>query len=205
MSLPAPKVPASSERLTFRLFEDTDVPALVKLCDDPEIEKHMLSIPSPYTEHDAREWIGDSQSHDEHDQTITRGFAICLPTGELVGSISFRINRHDVATVGYWIGQPYRQKGYCSEALLALLQWLFTETHANSVRATHWIQNPVSGRVMLKCWMTYEGILYGWHKKNDQYYDAASYSILKSAFKNITSRGVRLRNLKELTDLPGLV
>jgi RimJ/RimL family protein N-acetyltransferase len=74
-------VTLEDEVVLLRPFEQDDVPAIVEACQDPEIPR-WTSVPSPYTEADALEWL-------ESDEEET--FAIVdRSTGELLGSIGVR-------------------------------------------------------------------------------------------------------------------
>jgi ribosomal-protein-alanine N-acetyltransferase len=49
--------------------------------------------------------------------------------------------------------------GLMSEALAAVMDYLFREVGFHRVQARHDVDNPASGRVMQKCGMSFEGIL----------------------------------------------
>lgn len=72
-----------------------------------------------------------------------------------------------------------------TEALMAVINYLFKEIGMNRIEGRHNILNPASGRVMQKSGMTLEGILRQAkiNKKNGEFYDLAVYSILKSDLK----------------------
>ncbi|MDO4217779.1 MAG: GNAT family N-acetyltransferase [Bacteroidales bacterium] len=53
--------------------------------------------------------------------------------------------------IGYWIGQPYWNQGFCTEALRLMIEYIKTTTHIPSLISSHYIDNPASGRVMEKC------------------------------------------------------
>src|ERR1700760_1253638 len=52
-----PDIAISTERLTLRAYEDEDVPALAQMMDDEAVGA-WLPGPLPYTEDDARAWVG---------------------------------------------------------------------------------------------------------------------------------------------------
>lgn len=70
-----------------------------------------------------------------------------------------------------------------SEALGAVMNYLFHEIGIHRIMGKHDIQNPASGKVMLNCNMTYEGTLREYYLRHDgTYSDALVYSILKDEF-----------------------
>ena len=61
------------------------------------------------------------------------------------------------AEVGYWIGRPYWNQGYCTEALYAMIGYCFNVKRFQTLWADYFIDNPASGRVMDKCGFTDTG------------------------------------------------
>ncbi len=87
-------------------------------------------------------------------------FAVCLKdSNEVIGEI-FQINSPDPVMnnveIGYALGKKYWNKGYMSEALAAMIDFMFS-LGVHKVYACHLEGNEASGRVMRKCGMTYQG------------------------------------------------
>jgi [ribosomal protein S5]-alanine N-acetyltransferase len=102
-------------------------------------------------------------------------------TGEFCGSIGLRIAvAHERAELGYWIGVPFWNRGYGTEAGAAVLGFAFDTLHLNSVIAHYFVRNAASGRVLQKIGMTYEGHLRQHVKKGDRFEDLHCYCILRS-------------------------
>ena len=76
--------------------------------------------------------------------------------------------------------------GYATEALKAVIKFLFEECEAEVIFADHLSNNPASGKVMEKSGMKYEGRLRGrMIDKEGKRNDLLSYSIIKDEyFKN---------------------
>ena len=79
-------------------------------------------------------------------------------TGEAIGAMGYGSScecklpaRPDEPTVGYWVGKPYWNKGFCTEALALLIEHIRSTTDIKSLISGHFIDNPASGRVMEKC------------------------------------------------------
>jgi len=115
----------------------------------------------------AEEWIGARQGQFESGKQ--GNFAITLRSnGTLVGGISMDINRTDEhGKLGYYIGKPYWNNGYATEATQAVIKYSFEVLGLRRVFAAHFARNPASGRVMQKAGMSYEGCLRQHVKKCD--------------------------------------
>jgi ribosomal-protein-alanine N-acetyltransferase len=148
-----------TQRLILRPFEIADARDVQRLAGDHAIADTTLNIPHPYEDGMAEQWIATHQPQLEAGEG--RVFAIVLQaTGELVGAIGLVINhRFDRAELGYWIGRPYWNQDYCTEAGRAILWYGFTELNLHRIHAYHLSRNPASGRVMEKLGMTREGLL----------------------------------------------
>ena len=105
--------------------------------------------------------------------------------GEPIGSISVvrQNDRVEEAEIGYCIGRRWWHKGIVSEALAAVIEYLFTEVGMNRVAARHDPNNPHSGGVMRKCGMKYEGTNRACDRNNRGICDVAQYSILRSEWQ----------------------
>lgn len=177
-----------TERLTLRLFQPEDAPAVQRLAGAYEIALNTLSIPHPYPDGAAAEWIAHSEKAFEEGKMLN--FAIVVrETGELAGSVGLILKpEHDKAEIGYWIGVPYWNRGYATEASRALIDYGFSEWNLNRIDAGHFGRNPSSGRVMQKLGMHFEGTLREAIKKWDEYVDVSYYAILRSDWAAQTSR-----------------
>lgn len=104
---------------------------------------------------------------------------------EMIGSISTTSidEKNCNCEIGYCIGYDYWNKGITSEALRAVINFLFNEVGMHRITARHDIENPASGKVMLKCNMTYEGKLREHYLRPDgTYSDSLVYGILKNEY-----------------------
>jgi len=107
----------------------------------------------------AEEWIATHEEQFEKGEQAV--FAITIAsTEELVGAIGLGIRtEHRRAELGYRVGKPYWNDGYCTEAAAAVVRWGFDVLGLERIYATHFAGNPASGRVMRKLGMKHEGTL----------------------------------------------
>jgi ribosomal-protein-alanine N-acetyltransferase len=170
-------------RLILRSFILEDAPEVQKLAGNKEIASTTLHIPHPYENGMAEEWISKHQEEYEKGEQIT--FAIVHRDEKyLIGAIGLSgfSEEHETAEVGYWIGKPYWNQGFCTEATAAVLKYAFNELKLNRVHARHFKRNPASGRVMQKVGMKYEGCLRQHFKKWENFEDSEMYGILREEF-----------------------
>jgi len=170
-----------TKRLRLRRFTLADAADVQRLAGDRDVASTMM-IPHPYEVGMAEHWVST------HLEGFNRGelatFAITLrESAVLVGAISLTIRRkHSRGELGYWIGKPYWNRGYCTEAAKAILQFGFVELGLNRIHASHFTRNPASGRVMQKIGMTYEGRLRQHVEKWGVFEDLDLYGILPGEF-----------------------
>ncbi|MEW4282458.1 GNAT family N-acetyltransferase [Priestia koreensis] len=105
-------------------------------------------------------------------------------SGELIGTIDlYNIDEStENCEVGYNIGFNWWNQGYGSEALHAIVEFAFRFMNIHKISATHNIDNPASGRIMLKVGMKREGIIRHMIRKNNQYKDCGIYGILQQEY-----------------------
>jgi RimJ/RimL family protein N-acetyltransferase len=146
-------------RLRLRPFSMDDAGEVHRLAGDTRVASSTMNIPHPYREGMAVSWIATHGPEWERGRRAT--LAVTLrESGELVGAVALTVNREqNRASMGYWIGHPYWGRGYATEAARAVLDLAFAELRLRRVEATHFADNPASGRVMEKLGMSYEGTL----------------------------------------------
>ena len=177
-----------TRRLTLRPMTLADAAELHRLVGDVEIARNTMTIPHPYPEGMAEEWIGTHQSKFDKGEEIVFGIER-REDGAFVGVIGVIPEPHDMAEFGYWIGQEYWNRGYATEAAAAVIDFTFRVLDVNRIEALHFIRNPASGRVMEKCGMKHEGTLRQARKKGDEYLDVKVYAILRSDWERDETPG----------------
>ena len=142
-----------TRRLVLRPFAITDAPAVQRLAGDARVADTTYSIPHPYEDGVAEAWISTHAKAFEAMELAV--FAVTLGDSEqLLGTMGLTIEkdqRH--GELGYWIGVPYWNKGYATEAASAIINYGFSELGLSRITGWYLVRNPSSGQVMRKAGM----------------------------------------------------
>ena len=150
-----------TERLILRSFTLDDAPDVQRLAGERDVASTTSAIPHPYKDGMAEEWI--STHRPEFEKGVGINLAITLKDNQksertiLIGAISIGIDQTDkIGELGYWVGNPYWNRGYCTEAANVILSYAFDVLKLTSIHAFYLKRNPASGRVLQKIGMHFE-------------------------------------------------
>lgn len=173
-----------TKRLILRAFKIEDAELMFRnWASDTEVTKFLSWAThenTDITKQVIQSWI------DENSNCKSYQWAIELKEiHEPIGSISaMKIDdRTKSATIGYCIGRNWWNQGIMTEALQAVTAFFFDEVDMNCINACHDPRNPSSGKVMIKCGMTYEGTWRAGGINNQGICDESWYSILKEEYQ----------------------
>ncbi len=160
----------------------SDSRRIEQLAGDDRVAATTLSIPHPYPDGLAEEWISMHESEFIEQKLIV--LAICSQaTNEIIGAVSLTIKMDfQLAELGYWIGVAYWNQGYCTEACFEMLRYGFEVLNLNKICANHFAGNPSSGKVLQKLGMQKEAYLRKHLKSRNVFHDIIGYGILKEEF-----------------------
>lgn len=179
-----PPVVLHTARLLLRPLRRDDIPVLLPLIGAREVAATTLRIPHPYTAADADRFLEYTEGVWEKGDGAR--FGVFLRDGErLLGGIGLHATReHRHAELGYWIGVPFWGKGYCTEAVRETLKYGFETLDLQRIFASHFINNPASGRILQRVGMRHEGTLRRHILKWGEYLDLELYALLASDYHN---------------------
>ncbi len=173
-----------TERLILRRFELSDVEELFYrgYITDEKMAQNLSWTPCKTIEEQYKiieDWVKKYDQPDFYKWVIET-----KDTHELIGGIDIvnLYKRKDYGEVGYCIGSKYWNKGYASEALRRVLEFLLIDCDFHLVEAHYAGYNPASGRVMEKAGMKKDAELRERRldKSTGIYTPQIYYSILKS-------------------------
>ena len=150
-----------TERLTLRPFTVQDAPAVQRLAGDIRIAQGTTAVPHPYEDGMAEAWIGSHAALLAQKREIV--FAIEeRGTADLVGAASLlnlSAAAHARAELGYWVGVDHWSRGYCTEAVEALMRFGHSTLGITRFVGRCLAWNTASAAVMRKAGLQPEGRL----------------------------------------------
>jgi ribosomal-protein-alanine N-acetyltransferase len=169
-----------TDRLLLRAFNLSDSKEVQRLAGDKKVAEVTATIPHPYPDGVAEEWIKNHQA--DYSEGTNVCWAIELKADrKLIGCVALGISKkHKKAEIGYWIGVDYWNKGFCSEAAKEAVNYAFTNLSLNKITSRHLSVNPASGKVMQKIGMVQEGCLAQDFSRDGEFLDMIIYGLLKS-------------------------
>ena len=171
---PPPKL--TTERLQLRALRLEDAATISRLAGDRAIAATTLNIPHPYDEAMAREFLEKQRQEGE----AHLAFAIERQSEEgLIGMGGLMVDRNnDSAEMGYWIGRPFWNNGYATEAATAILAYGFDTLGLHRIGAQTFAENEASGKVLRRVGLLYEGRKRHGVKKWGEYVDLDQFGLL---------------------------
>ena len=173
-------VKIETERLVLRRFVEEDAEVMfANWASDPEVTK-FLRWPAHGSVEVSKRVVGDWVSH-YGEEDFYQWAIVPKELGEPIGSISV-VEQNEKAGkvhIGYCIGKSGWHQGIASEALQAVMDFLFDAVNVNRIESMHDPRNARSGDVMKKCGMKYEGTMRSADWSNQGICDACCYALLK--------------------------
>ena len=144
----------ATERLLLRGPVIADADRLAELANDLGVAAMTSNMPHPYGLAEAEAFIHRSASRDWNREP---GFIIEHRNFGVVGGLGFKTSPAGRAELGYWLGRPFWNRGYATEAARAALDWARRDWRKKLVVAGHFADNPASGQVLCKVGFLYTG------------------------------------------------
>lgn len=168
-----------TERLILRSLRSEDAHAVWDLARDRAIADTTATVPHPYERAMADAFIAMRTAPGADDEIVV--WALERRTdGRFIGVISLAFEPEIVsAELGYWVGGPFWNQGYTTEAGHAILAHGFGTFGLASIISNHLARNPASHRVMEKLGMRMEGVLRRRFRKWGVLEDICHHSILR--------------------------
>ncbi len=168
-----------TDRLILRRFELSDAPAMfANWAGDDEVTK-FLTWPThadvSVTEGILSQWVPQYAKDDYYNWAIILKEHGPKPVGNI--SVAHCHEGGDIPEIGYCMGKRWWHRGIMSEALGAVLDFLFLQVGVRRIIAKHDVNNPHSGGVMRKCGMKFEEIREKAIRNNQGERDCACYAI----------------------------
>lgn len=162
-----------------------DVPRIVAACQDRESQR-WLPLPSPYTDADARAFVGSRVTAADSGEELT--FAVRgAEDGILAGAVglSQRGYRH-AADIGYWTSPDRRGRGWTARAVRLVARYALTAMPLRRIEIITAVDNLHSQAVAKAAGAVFEGVRRrGMPTPQDE--DAVVFSLIRSDLQEPTS------------------
>jgi RimJ/RimL family protein N-acetyltransferase len=158
----------------IRDWSDDDRESLVRFANDRDVARNLThTFPHPYTEADAESWFALLAQMPE-----PTAWAIDVD-GVAVGGVGVILGEGvygKTAQFGYWLGEPYWDRGIMTAAARAASDYAMSRFGLVRLEARVFEWNPRSMRVLEKCGFEREGTLRKSVFKEDRVIDSVLYA-----------------------------
>lgn len=167
----------------LREYKQSDVELAYKYMNDLDVALNLnIGIPYPMTLEKEQQWFDMQKENND-----IYNFAIeTLEDGIYIGGCG--INKYDwkngTAEVGIFIGnQQFRSKGYGTDAMGVLIDFIFSQTNINRIQLSTFSFNERAYKSYLKCGFKDEGRLRQKIFRNGKYHDEILMGLLREEYK----------------------
>jgi ribosomal-protein-alanine N-acetyltransferase len=174
----------STPRLVLTPLSDEDAERLWPYVSDPEVSRFMS-----WHAHESlavtKAFIADVCERTRAGTTIS-WVVSNRDTRETYGLVSLiaimrthRALTYEKAELAYWLGRPFRNCGYGTEACRAALDYAFTTLGLNKVVVAHAAENVPSQRLIERLGFRRVGVEYRHFAKDNHWFDHVLYELLQ--------------------------
>ena len=146
---------ARTDRLLLRPGWAEDAPALARAIADEAIVRNLSTAPWPYGVAEAEAFLAAPRD------PVLANFVIMVrrtdAAPQLIGACGFGRRPSGAIELGYWIARRHWNRGFATEAARALVEIART-LKLPQLEASHFVDNPASGRVREKLGFTATGL-----------------------------------------------
>ena len=172
-----------TRRLVLRQLRATDVDDIFEYASDPEVSRYTL-WDTHKTLDETRVFL--SYIIEQHRRGEGMVWAVTQRgTGKMIGTCGFGSFKHprSRAELGFALSRRFWNQGLTTEAVAAVLGFIFGELKLNRVEARCDVENLASARVLEKSGMKYEGILRQHAGVQGKFRDLKLYSVLREEWE----------------------
>jgi RimJ/RimL family protein N-acetyltransferase len=164
------------KNVNLRVSEKEDIPLIVEWWNSLEVQGDYQFFPQ-MSKAEMEKWIEKSSS-----DPLSKTFVIEKKDGSKVGSIvHYQVGR--LVEIGYALVPSERGKGYCSEAVQIIVDYLFLSKDIVRVQAHTDVRNVASQRVLEKIGFKKEGVVRKSSFVGGEWRDSCLFSFLREEWK----------------------
>jgi ribosomal-protein-alanine N-acetyltransferase len=171
-----------TERLLLREIRHSDANDLFEVFSDP-VAMQYYGSPAHTSPDDTHAWIDRVQARYAAREALRWGVTLKSSDDQLIGTCSLHHFGPGRAETGYDLNRAYWGRGIMTEAMRAVLTYVFDVLELHRVEAMIDIQNEASKALLLKLGFTYEGNLRERFPEADGYSDEHYFGLLRREWK----------------------
>ena len=170
-----------TDRLLLRPILLSDAQSLYEIVSDKDVLNYLAGLPEYTGVEMAVDYISGKLQKKYKNKDFYDWAVVLKSENKMIGRIS--VYKQDdyrrMADLVWLLNANYRNKGYISEGVKAVINHLF-EIGFERIEALADVENKASTKVMAKVGMQYEGTLRRYDcRRDDSLYDAEMWSIIK--------------------------
>ena len=170
-----------TDRLLLRPILLSDAQSLYEIVSDKDVLNYLAGLPEYTGVEMAVDYISGKLEKKYQNKDFYDWAVVLKSENKMIGRIS--VYKQDdyrrMADLVWQLNANYRNKGYISEGVEAVINHLF-EIGFERIEAFADVENKASTKVMAKVGMQYEGTLRKYDcRRDDSLYDAEMWSIIK--------------------------
>lgn len=142
-----------AKRFILRPAQTGDAEPIARYLNDFAVAGNLARVPFPYHLSDAKAWLRTRVPNLPVEET---NFAIELPGEGLAGHVGFHRGPQG-PIIGYWLGQPFWNRGIMTEAVAVSLAWFFETSAASTLYSGVFHFNAASLAIQTKLGFTETG------------------------------------------------
>lgn len=142
-------------RLILRPPRAEDAAPIAEFLDNFAVSGNLARVPHPYRLAHAKAWLETRRPDLPLEET---NFAVCLLDDGLVGQVGFHRDGAGEVVIGYWLAEPFWNRGLMTEAAGAALDWYFTASDSALIRSGVFAFNAASLAVQTKLGFVQTGL-----------------------------------------------
>jgi len=163
------------KRVNLKIVEKEDLPFFTDWCNNPEFVGEYVGWLPQMSKMEREKWY-DNLPID------AKFFFIQKKDGTRVGTIAHFFTQK-IFEIGYFLLSNEREKGYCSEAVMIMVDYLFLSKNIVRIQAHTNVGNKASQRVLEKAGFRIEGTVRKAFFVRGVWTDYYLYSILREEWK----------------------
>jgi [ribosomal protein S5]-alanine N-acetyltransferase len=169
---------SENEICKLRNLEEADLEILTGYADNKKIAENLRdAFPYPYSREDAQTFY-----HYVKTQVPESTFVIEFQNNfaGMIGLLPLNDVYRRSAEIGYWLGEPFWNKGIMTNAVKLMVNWGWQNLDIVRIHTGVFSYNPASCRVLEKSGFVFEGEFIKSIFKNGIYTNELRYSVIKN-------------------------